>query len=92
MIGLRDVNLLRMSNKLCIIIGKITTFVLLNFTNYVVELMLKFYQSVNSVHCITYSTFHDPKNSDSVYFVMLTIICIRGVKWHPKTGSGGDKW
>ena len=75
MIGLRDVNLLRMSNKMCVIIGKI--FVLLNFTNYVVG--LKFYQSVNSVHCITYSTFHDPKNSDSVYFVMLTIICIRGV-------------
>ena len=61
MIDLSNVNLLRMSNKLCIIIGKITTFVLLNFTNYVVELMLKFYQSVNSVHCFTYSTFHDPK-------------------------------
>ena len=63
MIGFSDVNLLRMNNKLVVNIGKITYFGLLNFTNFVVGMMQKYYQSANTVHCFTYSTFHDQNNS-----------------------------
>ena len=63
MIGSSDVNLLRMNNKLVVNIGKITYFGLLNFTNFVVGMMQKYYQSANTVHCFTYSTFHDQNNS-----------------------------
>ena len=67
MIGSSDVNLLRMNNKLVVNIGKMTYFGLLNFTNFVVGMMQKYYQSANTVQCFTYSTFHDQKNSDSVH-------------------------
>ena len=66
MIGSSDVNLLRMNNKLVVNIGKMTYFGLLNFTNFVVGMMQKYYQSANTVHCFTYSTFHDQNNSVSV--------------------------
>ena len=65
MIGSSDVNLLRMNNKLVVNIGKMTYFGLLNFTIFFVGMMQKYYQSANTVHCFTYSTFHDQKNSIS---------------------------
>ena len=57
MIGSSDVNLLRMNNKLVVNIGKMTYFGLLKFTNFVVGMMKKYYQSANTVHCFTYSIF-----------------------------------
>ena len=53
MIGSSDGNLLRMNNKLVVNIGKMTYFGLLNFTNFVVGMMQKYYQSANTVHCFT---------------------------------------
>ena len=61
MIVSSDINLLRMNNKLCVNIGKMTIFGLLKITNCVVGMMEMFYQSANSAHCFTYSTFHDKK-------------------------------
>ena len=74
MIGSSDVNLLRMNNKLVVNIGKMTCFGLLNFTNFVVGMMQKYYQSANTVHCFTYSTFHDQNNSVSALNAGLGIL------------------